>query len=146
MYLNKNKGIIMLEVLLIHNILLVLIMYSSKFIVINCSKFNLYNIKEDIKAITENENELLREVIKEINEKDNIKEIFNLYKEDKTISYEYFYSENKEIRFLIKNGELYIENKSNKSRPIVSKLDMKILENEEIVFMPTTYKLYKKIV
>ncbi|EKY26982.1 hypothetical protein [Clostridium celatum] len=146
MYLNKNKGIIMLEVLLILNILLVLIMYSSKFIVINCSKFNLYNIKEDIKAITENENELLREVIKEINEKDNIKEIFNLYKEDKTISYEYFYSENKEIRFLIKNGELYIENKSNKSRPIVSKLDMKILENEEIVFMPTTYKLYKKIV
>ena len=136
----------MLEVLLILNILLVLIMYSSKFIVINCSKFNLYNIKEDIKAITENENELLREVIKEINEKDNIKEIFNLYKEDKTISYEYFYSENKEIRFLIKNGELYIENKSNKSRPIVSKLDMKILENEEIVFMPTTYKLYKKIV
>ena len=89
---------------------------------------------------------MLREVIKEINEKDNIKEIFNLYKEDKTISYEYFYSENKEIRFLIKNGELYIENKSNKSRPIVSKLDMKILENEEIVFMPTTYKLYKKIV
>ena len=146
MYLNKNKVIIMLEVLLILNILLVLIMYSSKFIVINCSKFNLYNIKEDIKAITENENELLREVIKEINEKDNIKEIFNLYKEDKTISYEYFYSENKEIRFLIKNGELYIENKSNKSRPIVSKLDMKILENEEIVFMPTTYKLYKKIV
>lgn len=146
MYLNKNKGIIMLEVVLILNILLVLIMYSSKFIVINCSKFNLYNIKEDIKAITENENELLREVIKEINEKDNIKEIFNLYKEDKTISYEYFYSENKEIRFLIKNGELYIENKSNKSRPIVSKLDMKILENEEIVFMPTTYKLYKKIV
>ena len=146
MYLNKNKWIIMLEVLLILNILLVLIMYSSKFIVINCSKFNLYNIKEDIKAITENENELLREVIKEINEKDNIKEIFNLYKEDKTISYEYFYSENKEIRFLIKNGELYIENKSNKSRPIVSKLDMKILENEEIVFMPTTYKLYKKIV
>lgn len=146
MYLNKNKGIIMLEVLLILNILLVLIMYSSKFIVINCSKFNLYNIKEDIKAITENENELLREVIKEINEKDNIKEIFNLYKEDKTISYEYFYSENKEIRFLTKNGELYIENKSNKSRPIVSKLDMKILENEEIVFMPTTYKLYKKIV
>ena len=146
MYLNKNKGIIMLEVLLILNILLVLIMYSSKFIVINCSKFNLYNIKEDIKAITENENELLREVIKEINEKDNIKEIFNLYKEDKTISYEYFYSENKEIRFLIKNGELYIENKSNQSRPIVSKLDMKILENEEIVFMPTTYKLYKKIV
>ena len=146
MYLNKNKGIIMLEVLLILNILLVLIMYSSKFIVINCSKFNLYNIKEDIKAITENENELLREVIKEINEKDNIKEIFNLYKEDKTKSYEYFYSENKEIRFLIKNGELYIENKSNKSRPIVSKLDMKILENEEIVFMPTTYKLYKKIV
>ena len=146
MYLNKNKGILMLEVLLILNILLVLIMYSSKFIVINCSKFNLYNIKEDIKAITENENELLREVIKEINEKDNIKEIFNLYKEDKTISYEYFYSENKEIRFLIKNGELYIENKSNKSRPIVSKLDMKNLENEEIVFMPTTYKLYKKIV
>ena len=48
MYLNKNNGVIMLEVVMLLNVLLILSVLSSKMIISNVSKFSLYEIKEDI--------------------------------------------------------------------------------------------------
>ena len=45
MYLNKNNGVIMLEVVMFLNVLLILIVLSSKMIIANVSKFSLYEIK-----------------------------------------------------------------------------------------------------
>ena len=78
MYLNKNNGVIMLEVVMFLNVLLILIVLSSKMIIANVSKFSLYEIKEDILTLSSEEYELLNEV-KESVLKDN--EIIKILKQ-----------------------------------------------------------------
>lgn len=148
MHLNKRNGVIMLEVLLILNLLLIIIMYSSKIVAINYRKLEVSDIKEDVKTISEEENELLKEVLIEIMGNDEIKEKFYKCKEDKNINYERVYSKNNDIKLLIKNSKIYIEKQTNRINPIIRIVDMKIIDEEDdtkIVFIPTTYKIYTKI-
>ena len=58
MYIVKKHGVIMLEVLILLNILIVLIVLSSKTIVANSSKYSLYEIGEDVLTLTNEENQL----------------------------------------------------------------------------------------
>ena len=62
MYIVKKHGVIMLEVLILLNILIVLIVLSSKTIVANSSKYSLYEIGEDVLTLTNEENKLIEEV------------------------------------------------------------------------------------
>ena len=59
MYIVKKHGVIMLEVLILLNILIVLIVLSSKTIVANSSKYSLYEIGEDVLTLTNEENKLV---------------------------------------------------------------------------------------
>lgn len=148
MHLNKKKGVIMLEVLLILNLLIVIIMYSSKVVAINYKKLEVSDIKEDVKTISEEENELLKEVLIEIMENNEVKEKFYKYKEDKNINYEKSYSKNNDIKLLIRASEIYIEKQTDRVNPVIRKVDIKVIDEEDdtkIVFIPTTYKIYKKI-
>ena len=95
MYIVKKQGAIMLEVLVLLNVLIVLIVLSSKTIVANSSKYSLYEIREDILTLTNEENELLKEVKELILNDQEILSKFKSYKEDNSVNYEYEFSENK---------------------------------------------------
>ena len=89
MYIVKKHGVIMLEVLILLNILIVLIVLSSKTIVANSSKYSLYEIGEDVLTLTNEENKLIEEVKEVIFNDQEILNKFESYKDDNSIRFEY---------------------------------------------------------
>ena len=92
MYIVKKHGVIMLEVLILLNILIVLIVLSSKTIVANSSKYSLYEIGEDVLTLTNEENKLIEEVKEVIFNDQEILNKFESYKDDNSISFEYCFN------------------------------------------------------
>ena len=120
----------MLEVVMLLNVLLILIVLSSKMIIANVSKFSLYEIKEDILTLSSEEYELLNEVKESVLKDNEIIKILKQYKEDRNLEFQYTFSKNNNMQFIIKENEMFIKEDENKT---------------EIIFIPTLYKYKKEI-
>ena len=148
MYLNKNNGVIMLEVVMFLNVLLILIVLSSKMIIANVSKFSLYEIKEDILTLSSEEYELLNEVKESVLKDNEIIKILKQYKEDRNLEFQYTFSKNNNMQFIIKANEMFIKEDDLRSYESIRKINVIVKEDEnktEIIFIPTLYKYKKEI-
>lgn len=148
MYLNKNNGVIMLEVVMFLNVLLILIVLSSKMIIANVSKFSLYEIKEDILTLSSEEYELLNEVKESVLKDNEIIKILKQYKEDRNLEFQYTFSKNNNMQFIIKENEMFIKEDDLRSYESIRKINVIVKEDEnktEIIFIPTLYKYKKEI-
>ncbi|WP_195958855.1 hypothetical protein [Clostridium saudiense] len=145
MYIVKKHGVIMLEVLILLNILIVLIVLSSKTIVANSSKYSLYEIGEDVLTLTNEENKLIEEVKEVIFNDQEILNKFKSYKDDNSISFEYCFSENENIKLIISNGNCFLNDVKSETSQLIRKIDCIFIENEEsidIIFVPSLYKTF----
>lgn len=145
MYIVKKHGVIMLEVLILLNILIVLIVLSSKTIVANSSKYSLYEIGEDVLTLTNEENKLIEEVKEVIFNDQEILNKFESYKDDNSISFEYCFSENENIKLIISNGNCFLNDVKSEISQLIRKIDCIFIENEEsidIIFVPSLYKTF----
>ena len=148
MYLNKNNGVIMLEVVMLLNVLLILIVLSSKMIIANVSKFSLYEIKEDILTLSSEEYELLNEVKESVLKDNEIIKILKQYKEDRNLEFQYTFSKNNNMQFIIKENEMFIKEDDLRSYESIRKINVIVKEDKnktEIIFIPTLYKYKKEI-
>lgn len=148
MYLNKNNGVIMLEVVMLLNVLIILIVLSSKMIIANVSKFSLYEIKEDILTLNSEEYEFLNEVKESVLKDNEIIKILKQYKEDRNLEFQYTFSKNNNMQFIIKENEMFIKEDDLRSYESIRKINVIVKEDEnktEIIFIPTLYKYKKEI-
>lgn len=145
MYMRKKQGVIMLEVLILLNILMVLIIYNAKTIISNSSKYQLYEIKEDILYISEFEYEILGEVSNNIkNDEELFKNILN-YKDDLTIKYNYEFSKNRNLIFIIDNGNIFLKEVLEKKGESIREIEVLFIgieEDKKIIFKPKLYKIF----
>lgn len=135
----------MLEVLILLNILVVLIVYNSKTIIANSSKYECYEIRDDSLYISELEYELLCEVKGEFEKNEELMNYIKAYKEDLTISYNYSFTKNKKFKFIIKESKMYLREELGSETESIREIDVIFInhdENIEIIFMPKLYKLF----
>lgn len=145
MYLDKrNRGYILLEVLILLNVISLFIILNSKIIVENVTKANLYQINDDILTLSLDENNLINEAIIDIN---NNEEVYkNLIDSNKVteVNYLYKYSRDSNLSIYIKEGKIFLVRKSkngNLYRTMISKVK-KRGDEEEIIIIPTSYIVY----
>lgn len=138
----------MLEVVMLLNVLLILIVLSSKMIIANVSKFSLYEIKEDILTLSSEEYELLNEVKESVLKDNEIIKILKQYKEDRNLEFQYIFSKNNNMQFIIKENEMFIKEDDLRSYESIRKINVIVKEDKnktEIIFIPTLYKYKKEI-
>ena len=138
----------MLEVVMLLNVLLILIVLSSKMIIANVSKFSLYEIKEDILTLSSEEYELLNEVKESVLKDNEIIKILKQYKEDRNLEFQYTFSKNNNMQFIIKENEMFIKEDDLRSYESIRKINVIVKEDEnktEIIFIPTLDKYKKEI-
>lgn len=143
--MRKKQGVIMLEVLILLNILVVLIVYNSKTIIANSSKYECYEIRDDILYISELEYELLCEVKEELEKNEELMNYIKAYKEDLTISYNYSFTKNQKLKFIIMESKMYLREELGSGTESIREIDVIFInhdENIEIIFMPKLYKLF----
>lgn len=147
--MKKKQGVVMLEVLMLLNILIVLIVYNSKTIIANLNKFDLYEIKEDIFYLNDLEYDLLNEVEDLIKNDEEMFVLINSYKDDLSINYEYSFSENEKLKFVICEGKLYLKETFPGKTEGIREIDVVFIEDDkeevEIVFRPKLYKMFYMI-
>lgn len=135
----------MLEVLILLNILVVLIVYNSKTIIANSSKYECYEIRDDILYISELEYELLCEVKEEFENNEELMNYIKAYEEDLTISYNYSFTKNKKLKFIIMDGKMYLTEELGSGTESIREIDVVFInhgEDIEIIFTPKLYKLF----
>lgn len=147
--MKKKQGVVMLEVLILLNILIVLIVYNSKTIIANLNKYDLYEIKEDIFYLNDLEYSLLNEVEDLIKNDEEMFVLINSYKDDLSINYEYSFSENEKLKFVIYEGKLYLKETFSGKTESIREIDVVFIEDDkeevEIVFRPKLYKIFYMI-
>lgn len=147
--MKKKQGVVMLEVLILLNILIVLIVYNSKTIIANFNKCDLYEIKEDIFYLNDLEYNLLNEVEDLIKNDEEMFVLINSYKDDLSINYEYSFSENEKLKFVIYEGKLYLNETFPDKTESIREIDVVFIEDDkeevEIVFRPKLYKMFYMI-
>lgn len=134
----------MLEVLLLLNVLLVLIVCNSKIITNNLSKLQLYQIKEDILTLNDLEYEILKEVQELAKNNDEIAQVIKNHKEDLSIKYQYNFSGNENLKFIIENGNIYLKEIFEGNIEGIREIKMILIKNgeeEEVIFKPELYKV-----
>ncbi len=135
----------MLEVLMLLNILIFLIVYNAKTIVSNLSKIGLYEIKEDIYYLNDSEYELLNEVENLIKKDEKLLELINSYKDNLKINYEYTFSKNKKMKFIISEGKLYLKELLQGKTESLREIDILVIdtnkENLKVILKPKLYKI-----
>lgn len=134
----------MLEVLLLLNVLLVLIVCNSKIITNNLSKIQLYQIKEDILTLNDLEYEILKEVQELAKNNDEIAQVIKNHKEDLSIKYQYNFSGNENLKFIIENGNIYLKEIFEGNIEGIREIKMILIKNgeeEEVIFKPELYKV-----
>ena len=134
----------MLEVLLLLNVLLVLIVCNSKIITNNLSKIQLYQIKEDILTLNDLEYEILKEVQELAKNNDEIAQVIKNHKEDLSIKYQYSFSGNENLKFIIENGNIYLKQIFEGNIESIREIKMILIKNgeeEEVIFKPELYKV-----
>ena len=136
----------MLEVLVLLNILTILIIYNSKIIISNLSKCNLYEIKEDIFYLNDLEYDLLSEIVILIDESEEVESFIYGYKDDLNIKYEYVFSKNENLKFVIEEGKLYLKERFSGKTESIREVDALFIKNDkeeiEVVFRPKLYKIF----
>ena len=144
--MKKKQGVVMLEVLILLNILIVLIVYNSKNITSNLNKLDFYEIKEDIFYLNDLEYNLLNEVEELIKNDEEMFVLINSYKDDLSINYEYSFSENEKLKFVIYEGKLYLKETFSGKTESIREIDVVFIENDnkevEIIFKPKLYKMF----
>lgn len=142
--MKKKQGVVMLEVLLLLNVLLVLIVCNSKIITNNLSKIQLYQIKEDILTLNDLEYEILKEVQELAKNDDEIAQVIKNHKEDLSIKYQYSFSGNENLKFIIENGNIYLKEIFEGNIEGIREIKMILIKNgeeEEVIFKPELYKV-----
>lgn len=142
--MKKKQGVVMLEVLLLLNVLLVLIVCNSKIITNNLSKLQLYQIKEDILTLNDLEYEILKEVQELAKNNDEIAQVIKNHKEDLSIKYQYNFSGNENLKFIIENGNIYLKQIFEGNIEGIREIKMILIKNgeeEEVIFKPELYKV-----
>lgn len=142
--MKKKQGVVMLEVLLLLNVLLVLIVCNSKIITNNLSKLQLYQIKEDILTLNDLEYEILKEVQELAKNDDEIAQVIKNHKEDLSIKYQYSFSGNENLKFIIENGNIYLKQIFEGNIESIREIKMILIKNgeeEEVIFKPELYKV-----
>ena len=142
--MKKKQGVVMLEVLLLLNVLLVLIVCNSKIITNNLSKIQLYQIKEDILTLNDLEYEILKEVQELAKNNDEIAQVIKNHKEDLSIKYQYSFSRNENLKFIIENGNIYLKEIFEGNIEGIREIKMILIKNgeeEEVIFKPELYKV-----
>ena len=142
--MKKKQGVVMLEVLLLLNVLLVLIVCNSKIITNNLSKIQLYQIKEDILTLNDLEYEILKEVQELAKNDDEIAQVIKNHKEDLSIKYQYSFSGNENLKFIIENGNIYLKQIFEGNIESIREIKMILIKNgeeEEVIFKPELYKV-----
>lgn len=142
--MKKKQGVVMLEVLLLLNVLLVLIVCNSKIITNNLSKLQLYQIKEDILTLNDLEYEILKEVQELAKNDDEIAQVIKNHKEDLSIKYQYNFSGNENLKFIIENGNIYLKQIFEGNIESIREIKMILIKNgeeEEVIFKPELYKV-----
>lgn len=142
--MKKKQGVVMLEVLLLLNVLLVLIVCNSKIITNNLSKIQLYQIKEDILTLNDLEYEILKEVQELAKNNDEIAQVIKNHKEDLSIKYQYNFSGNENLKFIIENGNIYLKQIFEGNIESIREIKMILIKNgeeEEVIFKPELYKV-----
>ena len=142
--MKKKQGVVMLEVLLLLNVLLVLIVCNSKIITNNLSKIQLYQIKEDILTLNDLEYEILKEVQELAKNNDEIAQVIKNHKEDLSIKYQYNFSGNENLKFIIENGNIYLKEIFEGNIEGIREIKMILIKNgeeEEVIFKPELYKV-----
>lgn len=142
--MKKKQGVVMLEVLLLLNVLLVLIVCNSKIITNNLSKLQLYQIKEDILTLNDLEYEILKEVQELAKNNDEIAQVIKKHKEDLSIKYQYNFSGNENLKFIIENGNIYLKQIFEGNIESIREIKMILIKNgeeEEVIFKPELYKV-----
>ena len=144
--MKKKQGVIMLEVLILLNILIVLIVYNTKTIIANSSKYDLYEIKEDIFYLNDSEYDLLKEVEDLIKNDEEVFAFISSYKDDLNINYEHIFSKNENLRFIIYEGKLYLKEVLPGKTESIREIDVVFVDNDkgerEIIFRPKLYKIF----
>ena len=144
--MKKKQGVVMLEVLILLNILIVLIVYNTKTIIANSSKYDLYEIKEDIFYLNDSEYDLLKEVEDLIKNDEEVEGFIYGYKEDLNINYEYVFSKNENLKFIIDEGKLYLKEIFAGKTESIREIDVLFIKNDkeevEIIFRPKLYKIF----
>ena len=144
--MKKKQGVVMLEVLILLNILIVLIVYNTKTIIANSSKYDLYEIKEDIFYLNDSEYDLLKEVEDLIKNDEELATFIISYKDDLNINYEHVFSKNENLRFIIYEGKLYLKEILAGKTESIREIDVVFIENDnkeiEIIFKPKLYKMF----
>lgn len=127
------------------NILIFLIVYNAKTIVSNLSKIGLYEIKEDIYYLNDSEYELLNEVENLIKKDEKLLELINSYKDNLKINYEYTFSKNKKMKFIISEGKLYLKELLQGKTESLREIDILVIdtnkENLKVILKPKLYKI-----
>ena len=142
--MKKKQGVVMLEVLLLLNVLLVLIVCNSKIITNNLSKIQLYQIKEDILTLNDLEYEILKEVQELAKNNDEIAQVIKNHKEDLSIKYQYSFSGNENLKFIIENGNIYLKQIFEGNIESIREIKMILIKNgeeDEVIFKPELYKV-----
>lgn len=142
--MKKKQGVVMVEVLLLLNVLLVLIVCNSKIITNNLSKLQLYQIKEDILTLNDLEYEILKEVQELAKNNDEIAQVIKKHKEDLSIKYQYNFSGNENLKFIIENGNIYLKQIFEGNIESIREIKMILIKNgeeEEVIFKPELYKV-----
>ena len=142
--MKKKQGVVMLEVLLLLKVLLVLIVCNSKIITNNLSKLQLYQIKEDILTLNDLEYEILKEVQELAKNDDEIAQVIKNHKEDLSIKYQYSFSGNENLKFIIENGNIYLKEIFEGNIEGIREIKMILIKNgeeEEVIFKPELYKV-----
>ena len=142
--MKKKQGVVMLEVLLLLNVLLVLIVCNSKIITNNLSKLQLYQIKEDILTLNDLEYEILKEVQELAKNDDEIAQVIKNHKEELSIKYQYSFSGNENLKFIIENGNIYLKEIFEGNIEGIREIKMILIKNgeeEEGIFKPELYKV-----
>ena len=144
--MKKKQGVVMLEVLILLNILIVLIVYNTKTIIANSSKYDLYEIKEDIFYLNDSEYDLLKEVEDLIKNDEEVFAFISSYKDDLNINYEHIFSKNENLRFIIYEGKLYLKEVLPGKTESIREIDVVFVDNDkgerEIIFRPKLYKIF----
>ena len=136
----------MLEVVMLLNVLLILIVLSSKMIIANVSKFSLYEIKEDIFYLNDYEYELLREVEDLIKNNEEVFDFIRSYKDDLNIKYEHIFSKDEKLKFIIYESKLYLKESLPGKVESIREVDVAFIDSDkgevEIIFRPKLYKMF----
>lgn len=139
MHIKKKKGIILLETIVIINIIMLLIFLYSKQGLINIKKAKYFHIKDDIKTMSIDEEEVLLEVNKIINEDEQLLDKIVSERSFENVEFKHEYTKDSNYNVINNKENLYITH-DNEYKKKYRKLEIVINEESKTISLkPSTY-------